>query len=240
MTAFTVKQERFEGPLDLLLTLIERRQVHIGDIALAKVTDDFLNYIKSFADFPISESAQFAYIASTLLLIKSKALLPQLLLSKEEEESMEDLERRLRLLKRFRELSLLVRARLGEAPLYLPLERKVAPVFAPPHGLTPGTFLGAIRSVLAAIPKVETLAKVAVKKIISLEEMIENLKERITSALRMSFKEFAETHKAERVTVIVGFLALLELVRQGLIQATQERPHGEIFMETGRVDVPRY
>lgn len=237
---FEVRQEKFEGPLDVLLTLIERRQLHIGDIALSKVTDDFINYVRSFTDFPIAEGAQFAYVAATLLLIKSKALLPQLALSKEEEESMEDLERRLKLLQRFRELSRHVRARFGETPLYLPLERKIEPVFAPPRGLSLKILQGAIQSVLAATPKAETLAKVALKKVISLEEMIDRLKERITGALRMSFREFSGAHKSERVNVIVGFLAMLELVKNGLITASQDRLHGDIVMETGRVDIPRY
>src|SRR3989338_3089877 len=181
---FAIKQEKFEGPLDLLLTLIERRQLHIGDVALSKVTDDFIGYVKSFADFPIAESAQFAYVASTLLLIKSKSLLPQLSLSREEEESIEDLQNRLKLLQRFRDLSRHVRTRFGESPMYLPQERKVTPVFAPPKEMTVPLMLSAVRSVLAAIPKVEALAKVAVRKVISLEQMIESLKERVTSALR--------------------------------------------------------
>jgi len=237
---FAVKQEKFEGPLDLLLTLIERRQMHIGDIALAKVTDDFLAYSRDFIDFPIAESAQFAYVASTLLLIKSKALLPQLSLSREEEESMEDLQNRLTLLRRFRELSRHVRMRFGQSAMYLPLERRVEPIFAPPRDVSTISLLTGIRSVLAAIPKVEQLSKMAVKKVISLEKMIENLKERITSALRMSFKEFASAHKGERVNVIVGFLAMLELVKQGLITVEQGERHGDIFMETGNVEVPRY
>ncbi|MDO8594953.1 MAG: ScpA family protein [bacterium] len=240
MTAFTIKQEKYEGPLDLLLTLIERRQLHIGDITLSKVTDDFLNYAKSFVDFPLAESAQFAYIASTLLLIKSKALLPQLSLSREEEESIEDLQNRLKLLQRFRELSRHVKTRFGESPLYLPQERKVVPVFAPPKEMTSLLMFSSVKAVLAAIPKVEALAKVAVKKVLSLEQMIGNLRERITSALRMSFKDFAGAHKAERVNVIVGFLAMLELVKDGLLFATQDEPHGDIMMETGEVSTPRY
>lgn len=240
MTAFTVKQGEFEGPLDVLLTLIERRQLHIGEIALSKVTDDFIGYVKNFTDFPIAEGAQFAYVASTLLLIKSKALLPQLALSREEEESMEDLERRLKLLQRFRELSRHVRSRFGETPMYLPLERKIVPVFAPPKGLSLKTLHDAVLAVLAAVPKADALAKVVVQKVISLEEMIERLKERISSALRMSFGEFAKTHKKERINVIVGFLAMLELVKQGLLSVTQEKTHGEIVMETGEVSTPRY
>lgn len=240
MAAFTIKQERFEGPLDLLLSLIERKQLHISDIALSKVADDFLGYAKGFADFPIAESAQFAYVASTLLLIKSKALLPQFSLSAEEEENIGDIQNRLKLLQRFRELSRHVRTRYGETPLYLPQERDSAPVFAPPKTLSLSLLLGAMRSVLAAIPKKEVLSKAAVKKVISLEYMIENLKNRIISALRMSFKEFTGAHEGERVNVIVGFLAMLELIKDGLITANQDRPYGTIMMETGQVNTPRY
>ena len=237
---FMVKQEVFEGPLEVLLNLVEQRKLHINDIGLSKVTDDFLNYAKSFTDFPIAEAAQFAYIASTLLLIKSKALLPQLSLSREEEESIEDLQSRLKLLQRFRALSVYVRRRFGESPMYLPLERKVIPIFAPPKEMTPSLLLQMVRSVLSAIPKPETLAKVAIKKVISLEHMIESLKERVTTALRMSFKEFSGVHKGERVNIIVGFLAMLELVKDGLIQATQDERHGDIVMDTGSVGTPRY
>jgi len=237
---FAVKQESFEGPLEVLLNLIEQRKLHINDIGLSKVTDDFLNYVKSFANFPIAESAQFAYVASTLLLIKSKALLPQLNLSREEEASIEDLQNRLKLLQRFRELSRHVRERFGTSPLYPLDERDVVPVFAPPKELSLALMLQSVRSVLASIPKAEVLSKVTIRKVISLEHMIENLKERITGALRMSFKEFSGAHKGERVNIIVGFLAMLELVKDGLIQVTQDERHGDIMMETGNIKVPRY
>ncbi|HBV01072.1 MAG TPA: hypothetical protein DEF00_01605 [Candidatus Taylorbacteria bacterium] len=237
---FEIKQEKFEGPLDLLLTLIEQKKLHINDITLSSVTDDFLNYAKSSTDFPIAESAEFAFVAATLLLIKSKALLPQLSLSNEEAENIDELQNRLRLLQRFRRLGRNIRELYGSARLYLPLPREIEPVFAPPSKMVSSIILTAIKSVLAAIPKTEALSKVAITKVISLEYMIENLKNRISSALRMSFKEFAGAHKGARVNIIVGFLAMLELVKDGIITASQDRPNGNIMMETGRVDIPRY
>ncbi len=240
MNGFHIKQEKFEGPLEVLLDLVEQRKLHISDVGLSKVTDDFLNYAKSFTDFPIAESAQFAYVASTLLLIKSKALLPQLSLSREEEATIEDLQNRLKLLQRFRALSVHVKKRFGETPMYPPFERNVVPVFAPPKEMTQPLLLQAVRAALASIPKPEVLSKIAIRKVISLEQMIENLKERITAALRMSFKDFAGAHKGERVNIIVGFLAMLELVKDGLIFVTQESPSGDIVMETGNIKVPRY
>ena len=240
MAAFTIKQEKFEGPLDLLLTLIERRQLHISDVALGKVADDFLGYARDFEEFPIAESAQFAYVASTLLLIKSRALLPNLSLTAEEEESIEDMEKRLKLLQRFRELGKRLGRRYAVSPLFLPLPRETTPVFAPPKALSAAKILEAVRSVIAALPRAAELPKTVVQKVVSLERMIDDLKNRITRALRMSFGEFAETHRKERVNVIVGFLAMLELIKEGLIIASQERVHGPIMMETGEIDTPRY
>ena len=79
-----------------------------------------------------------------------------------------------------------------------------------------------------------------VKKVISLEDMIGNLTKRITSQLKMSFKQFAGEHKGERVNVIVSFLAMLELVKEGVLMVSQESQFGDIQMETKQVGVPRY
>ena len=83
-TTFKIKTEAFEGPLDLLLNLIEKRKLFINDISISKVADDYIAYIKNLNKFPIRESANFILIASTLLLIKSISLLPNLHLSEEE------------------------------------------------------------------------------------------------------------------------------------------------------------
>ena len=240
MTAFLVRHEKFEGPLDLLLTLIERRQLHIHDVALAQVTDDFLAYAKGFANFPIAESAQFALIAATLLLIKSKSLLPSLSLTDEEEQDIGDLERRLALLKRFRGLSRHLQSRFLASPLFLPRERVRAPIFSPPRSLSLSLLHTALDCLIAALPKGEAFSSAVIKKIVSLEEIIENLTWRIKETLRLNFKEFTNEHREEKGMVIMSFLAMLELVRQGIIAVTQERAFGEIMMETEQVEIPRY
>ena len=90
------------------------------------------------------------------------------------------------------------------------------------------------------LPKKEFLPKVVIDKVISLEEMITNLTKRVTESLRMSFKEFSGAHKGEKVNVIVSFLAMLELVKQGVINVTQEKHFEDINMETETIGVPRY
>jgi segregation and condensation protein A len=79
-----------------------------------------------------------------------------------------------------------------------------------------------------------------VQKVVSLEDMIGNLTTRITSSLRMSFKQFTGEHKGEKVNVIVSFLAMLELVKNGVLHVTQEKHFDDIVMETKEVGVPRY
>jgi segregation and condensation protein A len=238
---YSVKTEHFEGPLDLLLNLIEKRKLFINDISLAKVADDFIAYIKSIHEFPIAESAHFILIASTLLLIKSKSLLPTLSLTEEEEASIEDLEKRLRLYKKIQELSVHIKNKFGKNIIFEKnSSRIIQSVFSPDESMTVTALLASIKNVLAHIPKKEHLPKVLVKKVISLEEMIGNLTERITSNLKMSFKEFSGAHKHEKVHVIVSFLAMLELVKQGVIMVTQEKDFEDIHMETQEISVPSY
>ncbi len=116
-------------------------------------------------------------------------------------------------------------------------ERHLDPVFSPDADMTVANFFAAAGRVLQNLPKREFLPKVVVDKVISLEEMITNLTKRVGDALKMSFKQFAV---GEKTTVIVSFLAMLELVKQGVIDVTQERHFDDINMETQQVGVPKY
>jgi len=239
--SFTVKQERFEGPLELLLDLIEKRKLHINEVSLAKVADDYIAYVRNLSEFPVSDSAQFVLIASTLLLIKSKSLLPTLDLTLEEQASIDDLNRRLKLYERMRELSIKIKPLFGKNVLFARGERKLDPVFSPDADMTVPNLFAAVGRVLANLPKKEFLPKVVVDKVISLEEMIGNLTTRITESLRLSFREFTgKAASAKKVDVIVSFLAMLELVKQGIIKVTQERHFDDIQMETEEIGLPRY
>ena len=98
---YHVKTEQFEGPLDLLLSLIEKRKLFISDFSLSRVADDYISHIRTFERFPMNDVANFLLVASTLVLIKSKTLLPELDLTKEEETDIDDLKKRLALFEIF-------------------------------------------------------------------------------------------------------------------------------------------
>lgn len=241
MSEFKVKAGQFEGPLELLLDLIEKRKLFVSDVSLAQVADDYIAYVRSFEQFPVADSAQFILVASTLLLIKSKSLLPTLSLTEEEQASMQDLEHRLKVYERMRALAQGLKPLFGRQVLFPRGERRLAPVFSPDADMTPPSMLAAIGRVLASLPKREFLPKVVIDKVISLEEMISSLTARVSESLRMSFREFSgAASKGERVNVIVSFLAMLELVKQGVINVTQERHFDDIHMETERIGVPKY
>ncbi|MDQ5912114.1 MAG: segregation and condensation protein [Patescibacteria group bacterium] len=247
---FVIKTEVFEGPLDLLLTLIEKRKLFINDISLAKVTDEYIQYVNRLGDYSLSDRTQFIYIASTLLLVKAKSLLPSMSLTEEEKTDVADLERRLKELEIMRRASETVQKLFG-ARFIFPrggfdgnFKSEMPDLFAPTSDTTLAQITEAIGRVLTSLPKkAPVVPKLAVKKTMSLEDMMVNLSKRIQNAVRMSFREFSgkdKIDKAERVHVIVSFLAMLELVKQGVLDAHQEGLFDEIHMESQNIGVPRY
>jgi segregation and condensation protein A len=238
---FKIKVGEFEGPLDLLLDLIEKRKLHVSDVSLAQVADDFINYVKALQEYSIPGVAHFVLVASTLLLIKSRNLLPTLELSEEENADAQDLERRLKMYQRMREVSRHLKERFGKNIIFERGDRKfIEPVFSPEESITLPNLLGALRRAIESIPIKEFVPKAIVQKVISLEDMIGRLTDRIQTSLKLSFKEFAKSHE-QKVEVIVGFLAMLELVKQGAIDVVQHKRFDDIHMEAqDAVSVPRY
>ncbi len=241
---FKIKTEVFEGPLDLLLSLIEKKKLFINDISLAKVADDYIAYLQSQTEFPMAQSADFLVIASTLLLIKSRSLIPSLNLTEEEQHDVNDLERRLKIYQRIKELSVHIKNLFGKNIIFPAEPRKATPVFSPDASMTKENFFLAIQNVIKALPKVENIPKAVVKKVISLEEMIGTLTERIKSSIKLSFKEFANPSadggKADKVNIIISFLAMLELVKQGIVNVRQDNHFDDIEIETQHTGVPHY
>ena len=247
---FVIKTEVFEGPLDLLLTLIEKRKLFINDISLAKVTDEYIQYVNRLGDYSLGDRTQFIYIASTLLLVKAKSLLPTLSLTEEEKTDVKDLERRLKELEIMRRASETVQKLFGAKYIFPRggfdgnFKSELPDLFAPTADTTLAQITEAIGRVLTSLPRKAPVGpKVTVKKTMSLEEMMTKLSNRIQNAVRMSFREFSgkdKIDKGERVHVIVSFLAMLELVKQGVLDAHQEGLFDEIHMESQNLGVPRY
>lgn len=234
---FQIKTAGFEGPFGLLLDLIEKRKLFINDVSLAAVTDDYLNYVNKlggFAALSPAEISSFVLVASTLILIKSKSLLPDLALTSEEEGDIRSLEERLRLYELFTRLGVNVKNDFGKKIIFTLQERKIRTlVFLPDEQITRESMMAFAKDALGSLPQKSLLPKVEVRKVISIEEMIEKLTDRIQSSMQMSFKKFAgfPATREEKVFLIVGFLAMLELVRNGILHAVQESNFADITIE---------
>ncbi len=227
---YIVKTGTFEGPLELLLDLIEKRKLFINELSLSQVTEDYIAFIRNPDQrTSISDMTYFLVIAATLVLIKSRSLLPQLTLSKDEESEIKHLEHRLALYQKVREVADKVKERYMKSRIFtrehIPMN---IPVFAPDESITRETLCTSPREVFNRLPKEEEkLPEVVVRKVMSIDEMINQLTERIEQELSFSFKTIAEksgleTPKEQKVFVIVSFLALLELVRGGIIDILQD------------------
>ena len=127
--------------------------------------------------------------------------------------------------------------RLNLPMLYEGRPQELEPLYIPDPSVTPSGLRDAARVLIESFPTTLALPKVEVKKIVSLEEMIDRMAARISQAFKMNFKEFS---KGERQTVIVSFLALLELVKQGIIRAEQDTHFGDITLESDSVSTPNY
>lgn len=221
----------------MLLDLIEKRKLLINDISLSQVADEYLEKVRAMPELPVGDTAQFIALAATLLLIKSRSLLPTLDLSGDEERDIKELEYRLAVYQIIKEAGKGLERRFGRTLLFEGAEPQTEPLFIPDEKVSLASLRVAAQALIDGFPTTLSLAKVAVKKIVSLEEVIATLANRVSSAMTLSFKQFTKGSK-ERHDVIVGFLALLELVKQGIITATQHE--NDIILQADSVKTPQY
>ena len=230
---YKIKTANFEGPFGVLLNLVEERKLFINDLSLAQVTEDYLKYLNTLSNASPAEISSFVVVAATLILIKSKSLLPNLNLTSEEEGDIRNLEDRLKLFELYARLGINIKNMFGKKIIFAPLERKNETlVFLPDDRITKESMMTFARDILGRIPKKVFLPEVEVKKVVSIEEMIGKLTERIQKSLKMNFKDFAGSaqNKEEKIIVIVGFLAMLELVRQGMLYVAQKNNFEDIII----------
>ena len=230
---YKVSTTVYEGPLDLLLQLIERAELDITSLALAQVTDQYLEHIKHLENRDPEEVSAFLVIAARLIQIKSSALLPKQeenpIPGEEEEDPGEALARQLILYKQFKEIAVGLREKESKnMRTYLrlaPLDIKVEPKLDM-SGITLDDLLKSARYAMANKPSLTNLSKVVTMSRITIREKIYRILDVIKIKESSTFKEMLE--KKDRVEVVVTFLALLELIKRHILQAEQEQLFGEI------------
>lgn len=227
---YQVKLDKFSGPLEKLLEMIEERRLEVTLVSLAQVTGDFLEYLKTLdedAKHP-SVLADFVVVASKLLLIKSKAILPSLELTEEEETDIKDLEQRLKIYKEFKTASELMKKTWdSRRPVYgRELFSSLPVVFYPSANLTVRNLQERLSDLLhelaALIPEKQTVRKI----VMTLEHKVKELLNRLKEQTQHSFKNLSQDKP--KIEIIMLFLAVLHLLRERMISADQSDQFSDI------------
>lgn len=255
MSAIDVKLNVFEGPLDLLLHLIEKNKVNIYDIPIVTITEQYLDYVNHMEEEDLDVMSEFLVMAATLIRIKSKMLLPKVTEEDEEEEDpREELVRRLLEYKMYKyAASELKDLELDGAKAFykkesIPAEVKNFKPVVDPVALISEydmnleklneIFKSVMRKQVEKVDPIRSKFKNIEREEISLEAKMAEVREQVRGLAGINFRTLLEM-QASRSNIIVTFLAILELMKIGAIQIRQEEIFGEIIIDS-RDDIDAY
>ncbi len=240
----SVKLEVFEGPLDLLLHLIEKNKVSIYDIPIVLITDQYLDYVNKMEKQNLDLVSEFMVMAATLIDIKSKMLLPP-----EEDENGEEIDPREELVARlveykmYKNLSAELKQKQAEALMHFyknPSIPKEVAKYEPPvdlDRLLEDVTLSKLQQVYQMVMRrqVDKLDPIRSKfgnirqEPIKLSDKLNYIQNFAASKKNFSFKELLERQE-NRIEVVVTFLAILELMKIGVVQSEQKETFGDIML----------
>ncbi|MFI3207735.1 MAG: segregation/condensation protein A [Eubacteriales bacterium] len=239
-----VKLEAFEGPLDLLLHLIDKNKIDIYDIPIVTITNQYMEYIKALEKKDLNVMSEFLLMAATLLDIKCRMLLPKEVNEDgEEEDPREELVAQLLQYKMYKYMSFELRDResMGDQVLY-----KVADIpdevkeYVPPidldqvlDGITLDRLNMIFQDVIKRVndkidPVRSTFGKIE-KEEVTLDEKLAFVQEYAQTNKKFSFRQLLEVQKS-KMHVVVSFLAILELMKMGEIEVIQEATFDDIWI----------
>lgn len=225
---YKVELPKFEGPLHLLLQLIEEDNLDITEIALAQVTEQYLEYLKTIEETHPEELADFLVVASQLLLLKSRVLVPFTL--QDEEEPTDDLAGRLRMYKEFVVLSEGIEQRLKLSNFIYFCEKihfQTERVFVAPSGVNASKLHDVFFHVLQRLKPVWELPEHTLEKTVSLAEKVRQLREVLNQKINVDFSELLKLAR-NRTEVVVSFMALLELIKSHDVRVAQNNVFADI------------
>lgn len=230
------KIDNFEGPLGLLLKIIEKEEMDITKISMAKIANQYVEYIKASDKINPDEMVDFLVIAAKLLLIKSRALLPFLHMD-DEEEDIEELEAQLKMYKEFVNAAKKIEKIIGKKKFMFgrTFNRKAAMestgVFAPPKNLKKENIRDVFSDIIGRIkPAEEKLETEKLDHKLSIDDKILSIQEMLLKKIKFSFNRIVK-NASSKTEVIVSFLAMLELVKQRDLSVHQESLFSDMNIE---------
>ena len=226
---YNVNLEVFQGPLDLLLHLIEKMEIDIYNIPIAQLTESYLEYINNNDDFSLENAEEYIVMAATLLHIKSKNLLPKF--ENEAIEDEEDLVQQLLDYKNYKELSEkldnLQRMRaqfLDKESISIDVEASIETLRVPSSKL-----LRAMENILRSFDDKENeISLVSYRREVSFEEVKEELVNKFKNKIKMNFFDLVKTY-SQKNEIVLMFIGVLAMIKDQELQCVDK--DGEIILE---------
>lgn len=245
-----LKIRQFEGPLDLLFHLIEKNDIDIYDIPIAEITDQYLVFLKDMDTLDMEVASEFLVMAATLIHIKSRMLLPdrKAILSSEEDDPREELVIRLLQYRRCKMLAADLRqrykdyadcfCRLPATPASLGISIKHPPQEFDPDNFEKGVSVVCSRNEMRFADISAKITHILKRDKVSVRDKMKLVWKKLITNGKIFFHEIFPAGETSKIEKIVGFLAVLELLRGNQISASQERPFDVILLsEIG--DIPQ-
>lgn len=234
---YTVKLEAFEGPLDLLMHLIEKNKLNIYDIPIAELTEQYLAYLDQFREFDMEVASSFLVMAATLLQIKSRMMLPRPEAEAEEEEDpRRELVERLLEYRKFKQVSSVLGEMAGVQERYVAREPLPLPVkHLPPESLPLSRLLEAFNTVLTVKEELTIPEALVTPEAFSIQGKMEDLLALLSRSDGIVL--FSEAFPSgSREELIVTFLAVLELIKLHAVTVKQIMAFAEIYICIGDLE----
>ena len=233
-----IKIENFEGPLDLLCHLIDKNKMDIYDINLDEITNQYIEYINQMEKHKLAVSSEFLIMASTLLLIKSKGLLPNIEYSNEEELTEEELIKRIIEYKKYKEITIKLKEMYNEYSKRV--FRNKENIELPKQTLEKNYDKEIISSLYEKVIKsykdkinlnAQNIERIAIKDTYTVGSKVKEMFRELIRKPKFIFNKMYTLSKCNKVEVVTAFTGLLELSRRNKVQTTQEELFGDITVE---------
>ena len=234
---YAIKIENFEGPLDLLCHLIDKNKMNINDIRLSEITDQYIEYINKMEEMNLEVTSEFLIMASTLIYLKSKSLLPKQ--NEEEEEiSEEELLRRIIEYKKYKEITKTLRAmyeknatRLYKLPDQIQLPKQKLE-----REYDKSTIVEAYENIVKINTEkvnenASNIDKIAITDKYTVASKVKEILKELVNRPKFIFNALFSLNKCEKEEVVTAFSGLLELSRRNKVITNQDRIFGDISVE---------
>lgn len=237
---YAIKIDNFEGPLDLLCHLIDKNQMSIYDIHLSEITDQYIDYLKEQEKLNLEIASEFLVMASTLLYLKSKNLLPKQE-NEEEEVTEEELIRRIIEYKKFKEISKVLKNNYldfsrryfkGQEEINLP-KQKLEKDYQPT--LIPEVYKRLVeRNSVKLNQNAKNIEKIAITDNYTVASKVKEMFKVLVKQKRFVFNKLFSLKQHNRQEVVTAFSGLLELSRRSKVETRQEKLFGDITVEKSK------